>query len=129
MGPRLGGCRGERFVGRAPCVSQETFGFETSTDHAIKCPAPCVRSMVLLPGGRGLKKSSSVSPHSRMALLQYSRVPSSLPPLLVRDAGVKVDQINDVVMVGGSTRVLQVRERVKDFFAREPLVDIDPDKV
>jgi len=47
----------------------------------------------------------------------------------LRDAGVQTDQIDDVVMVGGSTRVLQVRERVKDFFAREPLVDIDPDKV
>jgi len=47
----------------------------------------------------------------------------------LRDAGVRAEQINDVVMVGGSTRVLKVRECVKDFFAREPLVDIDPDKV
>ena len=47
----------------------------------------------------------------------------------LRDAGVQADQINDVVMVGGSTRVLQVRERVRNFFAREPLVNIDPDKV
>jgi len=47
----------------------------------------------------------------------------------LRDAGIQADQINDVVMVGGSTRVLQVRERIRSFFGREPLVNIDPDKV
>ncbi|MCG5499797.1 Fe-S protein assembly chaperone HscA [Ectothiorhodospira lacustris] len=47
----------------------------------------------------------------------------------LRDAGVSRDEITDVVMVGGSTRVPRVRERVGEFFGREPRVDIDPDKV
>ncbi|MCO6412337.1 MAG: Fe-S protein assembly chaperone HscA [Thiogranum sp.] len=47
----------------------------------------------------------------------------------LRDAGVSAQQIGAVVMVGGSTRVPRVREAVAEFFAREPLVDIDPDKV
>ena len=47
----------------------------------------------------------------------------------LRDAGVKADQISAVVMVGGSTRVPRVRERVGEFFGRAPRVDIDPDKV
>ncbi len=47
----------------------------------------------------------------------------------LRDAGVAVEDIQDVVMVGGSTRVPRVRELVGEFFAREPLVDIDPDRV
>jgi molecular chaperone HscA len=42
---------------------------------------------------------------------------------------VSVDEIEDVVMVGGSTRTLRVREMVAEFFGREPLVDIDPDLV
>ncbi len=47
----------------------------------------------------------------------------------LRDAGISVDEIEDVVMVGGSTRSPRVRERVGEFFHREPMVDIDPDKV
>ena len=47
----------------------------------------------------------------------------------VRDAGVELDEIKDVVMVGGSTRTLYVRERVGDYFGTEPLVSSDPDRV
>ncbi|MBA1446744.1 MAG: Fe-S protein assembly chaperone HscA [Gammaproteobacteria bacterium] len=47
----------------------------------------------------------------------------------MRDAGVENDEIKEVVMVGGATRVRRVRERVGDLFATEPLVDIDPDRV
>ncbi len=47
----------------------------------------------------------------------------------LRDAGIEVDEIEDVVMVGGSTRSPRVRELVGEFFQCEPLVDIDPDKV
>jgi molecular chaperone HscA len=47
----------------------------------------------------------------------------------LRDAGLSPDEIQDVVMVGGSTRVPRVRELVGDFFATEPLVSIDPDRV
>ncbi|AOV16868.1 Fe-S protein assembly chaperone HscA [Acidihalobacter aeolianus] len=47
----------------------------------------------------------------------------------LRDAGVEREEVSDVVMVGGSTRMLRVRERVQAFFGREPRVDIDPDKV
>lgn len=47
----------------------------------------------------------------------------------LRDAGLDKSQIQEVVMVGGSTRVLAVREQVGAFFEREPLVDIDPDRV
>ncbi|NOQ88254.1 MAG: Fe-S protein assembly chaperone HscA [Gammaproteobacteria bacterium] len=47
----------------------------------------------------------------------------------LRDADVVNENINDVVMVGGSTRTLVVREMVTEFFGREPLTSIDPDKV
>lgn len=47
----------------------------------------------------------------------------------LRDAGISTDEIEDVVMVGGSTRVPRVREKVAEFFQTEPLVDIDPEQV
>jgi molecular chaperone HscA len=47
----------------------------------------------------------------------------------LRDADVAKEDISEVVMVGGSTRTLIVREMVADFFECEPLTTIDPDKV
>ncbi len=47
----------------------------------------------------------------------------------LRDAGLKPEDVANVVMVGGSTRTLRVREKVTEAFGRQPLVDIDPDRV
>ncbi|EHL1671252.1 Fe-S protein assembly chaperone HscA [Salmonella enterica subsp. enterica serovar Hadar] len=47
----------------------------------------------------------------------------------LKDAGVEPQDVLEVVMVGGSTRVPLVRERVGEFFGRTPLTAIDPDKV
>ncbi|QJW54196.1 Chaperone protein HscA [Serratia plymuthica] len=47
----------------------------------------------------------------------------------LKDAGVSAEEVLEVVMVGGSTRVPLVREQVGAFFGRTPLTSIDPDKV
>jgi molecular chaperone HscA len=47
----------------------------------------------------------------------------------LRDASLKVGEIQAVVLVGGATRMPHVRAAVKTFFGREPFTDIDPDKV
>lgn len=47
----------------------------------------------------------------------------------VKDADVALNEVNNVVMVGGSTRVPLVREQVESFFGKVPLTSIDPDKV
>lgn len=47
----------------------------------------------------------------------------------LKDADIDVDEVLEVVMVGGSTRVPLVRQMVGDYFKREPLTSIDPDKV
>ncbi len=47
----------------------------------------------------------------------------------VRDAGLSVDDIDGVVLVGGATRMPHVRRAVGDYFQTTPLANIDPDKV
>ena len=47
----------------------------------------------------------------------------------LRDARLELDEIDNVVLVGGSTRMPLVRAAVAEFFGREPLTSIDPDKV
>ena len=47
----------------------------------------------------------------------------------LKDAGVEAEEVNEVVMVGGSTRAPYVREQVGEFFQKQPLTSIDPDKV
>jgi len=47
----------------------------------------------------------------------------------VRDASIELEEVEAVVMVGGSTRVPRVRQAVGQLFLRDPLTDIDPDQV
>ncbi|HET8745151.1 MAG TPA: Fe-S protein assembly chaperone HscA, partial [Ramlibacter sp.] len=47
----------------------------------------------------------------------------------VRDAKLQREEVQGVVMVGGSTRMPQVRRAVAEFFGREPLVNLNPDEV
>ena len=48
---------------------------------------------------------------------------------VLRDAQVAVDEVQGIVMVGGSTRMPVVREAVEAFFGRPPLTDLNPDEV
>ncbi len=46
----------------------------------------------------------------------------------IKDAGVKVSDINDVILVGGMTRMPKVQETVKNFFGKDPRKDVNPDE-
>ncbi|ABM36840.1 molecular chaperone DnaK [Polaromonas naphthalenivorans] len=46
----------------------------------------------------------------------------------VKDAGVSVGDIHDVILVGGMTRMPKVQEKVKEFFGKEPRKDVNPDE-
>jgi molecular chaperone DnaK len=48
--------------------------------------------------------------------------------IAIADAGVKVGDINDVILVGGMTRMPKVQEKVKEFFGKEPRKDVNPDE-
>ncbi|MDO5678785.1 MAG: molecular chaperone DnaK [Pelistega sp.] len=46
----------------------------------------------------------------------------------VKDAGIKVGEIDDVILVGGMTRMPKVQDKVKEFFGKEPRKDVNPDE-
>uniref|UniRef100_UPI0035AF6350 molecular chaperone DnaK n=1 Tax=Aestuariivirga sp. TaxID=2650926 RepID=UPI0035AF6350 len=46
----------------------------------------------------------------------------------IKDAGVNASQIDDVILVGGMTRMPKVQEKVKEFFGKEPRKDVNPDE-
>jgi molecular chaperone DnaK len=48
--------------------------------------------------------------------------------IAMKDAGVGVSQIEDVILVGGQTRMPKVQDKVKEFFGREPRKDVNPDE-
>ncbi|OYT88384.1 MAG: molecular chaperone DnaK [Burkholderiales bacterium PBB6] len=46
----------------------------------------------------------------------------------IKDAGVKVSDIDDVILVGGMSRMPKVQDKVKEFFGKEPRKDVNPDE-
>jgi molecular chaperone DnaK len=48
--------------------------------------------------------------------------------IAIKDAGVKVSDIDDVILVGGMTRMPKVQDKVKEFFGRDPRKDVNPDE-
>jgi len=120
--------------------------------HALEAPArlPPGLQRGLLAAARAAKEALSDAPEVLMRL-----APEDAPPLqaeltraifaslgqaliertlqasrrALRDAGLKADELDGVVLVGGSTRMPLAREAVQAFFGRAPLADIDPDQV
>jgi molecular chaperone DnaK len=48
--------------------------------------------------------------------------------IAIKDAGVKVTEIDDVILVGGMTRMPKVQEKVREFFGKDPRKDVNPDE-
>ena len=46
----------------------------------------------------------------------------------IKDAGIKVTDVNDVILVGGMSRMPKVQEKVKEFFGKDPRKDVNPDE-
>ncbi|VAY02160.1 Chaperone protein DnaK [Arsenophonus endosymbiont of Aleurodicus dispersus] len=67
---------------------------------------------------------------AKLESLVESLVKCSMEPLKValQDAGLNVNDINDVILVGGQTRMPMVQKAVADFFGKEPRKDVNPDE-
>ncbi len=67
---------------------------------------------------------------SKLESLVEDMIQKTLAPVkqALEDAGLKVSDINDVIMVGGQTRMPKVQQLVADFFGQEPRKDVNPDE-
>jgi len=67
---------------------------------------------------------------SKLEALVEELIERTIEPcrVAIKDAGVKVSDIDDVILVGGMTRMPKVQEKVKEFFGRDPRKDVNPDE-
>jgi molecular chaperone DnaK len=67
---------------------------------------------------------------SKFESLVEDLIERSIKPceVALKDAGVKLSDIQDVILVGGQTRMPKVQEKVKEFFGKEPRKDVNPDE-
>jgi Fe-S protein assembly chaperone HscA len=83
---------------------------------------------VELPGGNRYQREISREMFEQMIqpVIDRTMVPAKQA---LKDAGLKPVQIDEVVLVGGSTRIPKVRQLVQDLFGRVPHTDLNPDEV
>jgi molecular chaperone DnaK len=87
-----------------------------------------IRLDIELPGGKRYQREIT---REQFEQLIQSIIDRTVGPCkqAMKDAGLKPEQIDEVVLVGGSTRIPKVRALVKDLFQREPHTDLNPDEV
>jgi len=89
---------------------------------------PAAKLDVDLPGGKKYQREISLEVFEQMIQPIMDRTVGPCKQAL-KDAGVKPEQIDEVVLVGGSTRIPKVRRLVQDLFGRVPHTDLNPDEV
>jgi molecular chaperone DnaK len=89
---------------------------------------PSMKLDVDLPGGKRYQREISLEVFEQMIQPIIDRTVGPSKQAL-KDAGLKPEQIDEVVLVGGSTRIPKVRRLVEDLFGREPHTDLNPDEV
>ena len=89
---------------------------------------PAVKLDIDLPGGKKYQREISLDGFEQMIQPIIDRTVGPCKQAL-KDAGLKPEQIDEVVLVGGSTRIPKVRWLVQDLFGRAPHTDLNPDEV
>jgi Fe-S protein assembly chaperone HscA len=89
---------------------------------------PSAKLDVDLPGGKKYQREISLEVFEQMIQPIIDRTVGPCKQAL-KDAGLKPEQIDEVVLVGGSTRIPKVRRLVQDLFGRQPHTDLNPDEV
>ena len=89
---------------------------------------PSIKLDVELPGGQRYRREITREMFEQLIQPVIDRTVGPTKQAL-KDAGLKPAQIDEVVLVGGSTRIPKVRQLVQDLFGRTPHTDLNPDEV
>jgi Fe-S protein assembly chaperone HscA len=89
---------------------------------------PYIKLDIELPGGKRYQREITREQYEKLIQPIIDRTVGPCKQAL-KDAGLKPEQIDEVVLVGGSTRIPKVRALVKELFRREPHTDLNPDEV
>ena len=89
---------------------------------------PAVKLDVELPGGHRYRREITREMFEQLSKPVIDRTIGPCKQAL-KDAGLKPEQIDEVVLVGGSTRIPRVRSLVEELFQRKPHTDLNPDEV
>ncbi|WEN13851.1 molecular chaperone DnaK [Rhodanobacter sp. AS-Z3] len=98
---------------------------ELSTNHQTDVNLPYVTADASGPKHLNIKLT-----RAKLEALVEDLVKRTIEPCrtALNDAGLRVSDINDVILVGGQTRMPKVQEAVKDFFGKDPRKDVNPDE-
>src|ERR1700692_4075891 len=89
---------------------------------------PSIKPDIELPGGQHYQREITRAQYEQLIQPIIDRTVGPCQQAL-KDAGLKPEQINEVVLVGGSTRIPKVRRLAQDLFGREPHTGLNPDEV
>ncbi len=89
---------------------------------------PSVKLDIELPGGKRYRREISREQYEQLIQPVIDRTIGPCKQAM-KDANLKPEQIDEVVLVGGSTRIPKVRALVKELFHREPHTGLNPDEV
>ncbi len=89
---------------------------------------PSAKLDVDLPGGEKYQREIPLEAFEQVIQPIIDRTVGPCKQAL-KDAGLKPEQIDEVVLVGGSTRIPKVRRRVEELFKRKPHTELNPDEV
>jgi molecular chaperone DnaK len=98
---------------------------ELSSSHQTEVNLPYVTADASGPKHLNIKLT-----RAKLEALVGDLVEKTIGPCrtALNDAGLKVSDVNEVILVGGQTRMPKVQEAVKDFFGKEPRKDVNPDE-
>ena len=99
---------------------------ELSSTFETEINLPFITADAAGPKHMNLKLSRSKFEQMIDSLVNKTRIPCEAA---IKDAGIQANQINEAILVGGSTRIPKVQEIVKQLFGKEPHKGVNPDEV